>query len=86
MSTRAKNGNHKLIGIPVPLPGMEHVEEERAAARAEELQAQLTAELLKPKGNIEALAGTVETLSPLFRGSEASPQAEMFPHRYRTSE
>ena len=52
MSTRAKNGNHKLIGIPVPLPGMEHVEEERAATRAEELQAQLTAELLKPKGNI----------------------------------
>ena len=74
-----RNGNHKLIGIPVLLPGMEHVEEERAAARAEELQAQLTAELLKPKGNIGALAGTVETLSPLFRGSEASPQVEMFP-------
>ncbi len=75
-----RNGNNKLIGIPVLLPGMEHVEEERVAARAEELQAQLTAELLKPKGNIEALAGEVESLSPLFRGSEASLQAEMFPY------
>jgi hypothetical protein len=73
-----RNGNNKLIGVPAPLPGMERVEEERAAARAEELQAQLTAELLRPKGSIEALAGTVETLSPLFRGSEASPQSEMF--------
>ncbi len=79
MSTRAKRPANQLIGIPVPLPGMEHVEQERATARAQELQAELTAELLAPKGSIEAVAGTVESLSPLFRGSEASPQAEMFP-------
>ncbi len=59
MSTRAKRPANQLIGIPVPLPGMEHVEQERATARAQELQAELTAELLAPKGSIEAVAGTV---------------------------
>jgi len=37
----------------------------------------LTAEANKPK-DISAAAGRMETLSPLFRGTEASPQREIF--------
>lgn len=68
----------KLIGTPVPLPGMEHVAGERAAVMAEEQGAELTSELLKPKASIDASAGKMERLSPLFRGTDASDQSELF--------
>lgn len=61
------------------LPGMENHEAERAEVNALDLAADLTAELLKPKGDIEARAGALEMFAPLFRGTDASPQTEMFP-------
>jgi hypothetical protein len=60
----------------IPLPGFERVEGERAAVMATEQGEQLSAELLKPKASIEAKAGAIETLSPLFRGH--GPQGELF--------
>ena len=50
-------------------------EQERSAAelRAEELTRQANS-----PASIEQAAGAMETLSPLFRGTEASPQKELF--------
>jgi hypothetical protein len=39
----------------------------------------MTAELLRPKGNLQARTGELEMFAPLFRGTDASPQNEMFP-------
>jgi len=59
------------------LPGMgEHVraqEEGAGRVRGE----QMTQELGRPLGNIEAAAGEMERKSPLFRGTVASPQGEL---------
>lgn len=59
------------------LPGFENAvaEQERSAAkvRAEELTRQINT-----PANIKQAAGAIETLSPLFRGTEASPQKELF--------
>jgi hypothetical protein len=68
------------FGIPVSgdpaLPGFENSDAERAEVMASEQGEQLSAELLKPKASIEAKAGAIETLSPLFRGH--GPQGELF--------
>jgi len=58
------------------LPGFEHCDAERAEVKAEEHGKELTAELCSPKASIERAAGTMETMSPLFRGS--GPQGELF--------
>ncbi len=67
----------KLQGTPIALPGMERHEAERAEVAGVELAADLTAKLLQPT-NIEARAGALEMNSPLFRGTDASPQTELF--------
>ncbi|HEV2386774.1 MAG TPA: hypothetical protein VGS20_05905 [Candidatus Acidoferrales bacterium] len=60
------------------LPGMESaLEQERQAAAARQGQ-QLTEQLNLPAENVEAAAGQMERLSPLFRGTAASPQREIF--------
>ena len=59
-------------------PGFEDaiVEQAEAAARA---QAEaLAKELASPKGSIDRRAGEMEINSPLFAGTEASPQTTMF--------
>lgn len=61
------------------LPGFEHTTEERAEANAEHQGAQLSAKLIEQPKSISAKTGDLERLSPLFRGTEASGQDEMFP-------
>lgn len=63
------------------LPGMEGAVEEQKKAAAEEQGRRLTEEFNRPPESIESRAGAIETLSPLFRGTEASPQSEMFSPR-----
>jgi hypothetical protein len=59
------------------LPGMEqHVAEQNAGA-ARVAGEGLTSEANRPK-DISQAAGRMETMSPLFRGTEASPQREIF--------
>jgi hypothetical protein len=60
----------------IPLPGFEDCDRERAEVIAAETGEALTAELASPKADIEAKAGEMETLSPLFRGN--GPQGELF--------
>jgi hypothetical protein len=54
-------------------------EQERAAGIAQ--AERLAGEISRPPESIEGAAGTMERESPLFRGTEASPQKEMFPPR-----
>lgn len=54
-------------------------EQQRAAGIAQ--AERLTREMGRPAESIEGAAGTMERESPLFRGTEASPQNEMFPPR-----
>jgi protein-L-isoaspartate O-methyltransferase len=59
------------------LPGMaEHVEKQAQGA-AVVAGEELTAQANQPK-DITAAAGRMETFAPLFRGTEASPQHELF--------
>lgn len=60
------------------LPGMENVPEERQQAAAETEGETLTGELAQPKGDVSRAAGEMERTSPLFRGTGASGQEEMF--------
>lgn len=60
----------------IPLPGFENADAERAEVFATEQGAELSAEILKPKANIDAKAGAIEQNSPLFRGH--GPQGELF--------
>ena len=63
------------------LPGLEQaVSDERTAAGREQAR-KLIDEINRPPESIEAAAGEMERGSPLFRGTEASPQNEMFPPR-----
>lgn len=59
-----------------PLPGFEHVEAERAEVLGLELAEELSETLASPKANVEAKAGEIELLAPLFRGH--GPQGELF--------
>jgi hypothetical protein len=57
---------------------MEHVPAERAEASAEQQGKDLTERLNEPPTSIEGKAGEIEQKSPLFRGTEANPQRDMF--------
>lgn len=59
------------------LPGFEEAVTKEAESAAVVKAENLTREANTPK-NIDAAAGVMETLSPLFRGTDASPQAELF--------
>lgn len=63
------------------LPGLESAVREQREAAAAEQGRKLTEEANQPPKSIESAAGTMERESPLFRGTEASPQNELFPPR-----
>lgn len=63
------------------LPGLESAVREQREAAATEQGRKLSEEANRPPESIEATAGTMERKSPLFRGTEASPQNELFPPR-----
>jgi GGDEF domain-containing protein/uncharacterized protein (UPF0147 family) len=60
------------------LPGMERAVSEQREAAGREQGRKLTEEVRRPPESIEAKAGTMERESPLFRGTPASPQREIF--------
>lgn len=62
----------------LPLPTLEHVAGERAEAAAVQLGADLTLALLTPKPAITSKTRAIETFSPLFRGSAANLQPNLF--------
>lgn len=74
--TLAEKLAEQRAGVEIALPGFENVEGERAEVMAVEQGEALSAELLKPKANIDAKAGALECNSPLFRGH--GPQGELF--------
>ncbi|HWG45158.1 MAG TPA: hypothetical protein VN688_20480 [Gemmataceae bacterium] len=53
--------------------GMENADTDRAQAAAEQLGAELTEELRRPKADISASAGQIERDAPLFFGSGTNP-------------
>lgn len=60
------------------LPGLEKAVAENKKSAAVELGRKLTDKINEPAKSIESAAGEMETKSPLFRGTSASPQNEMF--------
>lgn len=62
----------------LPLPTLEHVAGERADAAAVQLGADLTQALLAPQASITSKTRAIETFSPLFRGSAANLQPNLF--------
>lgn len=60
------------------LPGMETAVREQREAAGREQGNKLTEEFNRPPESIEATAGRMERESPLFRGTAASPQTEIF--------
>ncbi len=60
------------------LPGLEDTVAEQQSAASRYQAEQLTEQLNRPAESIEPAAGEMERKSPLFRGTEASPQREMF--------
>lgn len=60
------------------LPGMEQAVAEQREAAPRAVAAELSARASEPLGSVEQAAGEMERTSPLFRGTEASPQKEMF--------
>lgn len=75
-SAKPDQGPGRKVGEGI-LPGMaEHVEQQRAgAAKVQGLR--MGEELQRPLGSIDQAAGEMERSSPLFRGTEASPQKEL---------
>ncbi|MGC1107098.1 MAG: hypothetical protein WA876_11215 [Candidatus Acidiferrales bacterium] len=63
---------------PATLPGMETAVREQHASAEQRAGEELTQEFARPLSSIESQAGEMETKSPLFRGTEASPQREIF--------
>lgn len=59
------------------LPGFESAIQEQEQSAAEVRAEELTRQANTPT-SIEQAAGAMETLSPLFRGTEGSPQKELF--------
>ena len=55
------------------LPGMENADTEREAAKKLATAAELSAELLRPLGNINKKSGKMERESPLFYGLGGNP-------------
>jgi hypothetical protein len=62
-------------------PGFESAVAEQRRGAAERQGEKLTEQINRPPESIEAAAGEMETKSPLFRGTEASPQRELLPPR-----
>ena len=60
------------------LPGFETAVAEQSEAAAAHRSEELAGEIAAPKGDISRATGEMESKSPLFRGTEASPQNEMF--------
>lgn len=81
MESNAWDAGHQDANTPTGpgvLPGMgEAVKEQAAAAETEKTKRAIEERQAEPK-NIDAAAGELETKSPLFRDTEASPQNEMF--------
>ncbi len=63
---------------PGVLPGLQQAVEEQRAAAGREQANRLTEQINEPPESIEFAAGEMERTSPLFRGTEASPQREIF--------
>jgi hypothetical protein len=63
------------------LPGMAGAVEEQRQAAGREQGRRLTEQVNRPPESIEETAGRMERESPLFRGTEASPQREIFGNR-----
>lgn len=61
-----------------PLPGFEHTFEERKEARAEYEGEQLSKAILEKKGDISKKSGDIERHSPLFAGTDANPERNVF--------
>lgn len=59
------------------LPGLESAVEEQKAGAERVRGEKLSEEVKRPLGNIDQAAGEMERKSPLFRGTEASPQREL---------
>ena len=70
---------------PGVLPGMEQAAREHRTAIEQRRGEELGREFAQPLSSIERNAGEMETKSPLFRGSEASPQKEIFGRAEPTS-
>jgi hypothetical protein len=68
------------------LPGMGTAVREQREAAGREQGRQLTEQANRPPESIEARAGTMEREAPLFRGTEASPQKELFSPGEKTGE
>jgi len=68
------------------LPGMETAVREQREAASEEQGRQLTERVNRPPESVEQSAGRMERESPLFRGTPASPQSEMFAPRNEPSQ
>lgn len=66
---------HQLVPA---LPGFAGAVAEQAEAAAVQHGADLTADLLQPLADITRTTGKLESLSPLFRGSDADSQLSLF--------
>jgi hypothetical protein len=66
-------------------PGLESAVAEQRRGAAQRQGEKLTEQINRPPESIEAAAGEMETKSPLFRGTEASPQSELFGKASRQS-
>jgi hypothetical protein len=60
------------------LPGFEQAVTEQKRAAGQRQAEDLTEQINRPPESIESAAGEMERSSPLFRGTEASPQSELF--------
>lgn len=69
-------GNQQAIELGI-LPGMQRAVAENRASAAVELGRRLSDKINEPR-SVESAAGEMEQKSPLFRGTAASPQNEMF--------
>jgi hypothetical protein len=61
-----------------PLPGMETVSADRAAASNEAVAVDISIQLHTPLPSISRVTGEIEKHSPLFRESDANPQPKLF--------
>jgi hypothetical protein len=66
------------LGPQSTLPGLEGAVAENKKMATVELGKKLTEKINEPAKSIESAAGEMESKSPLFRGTGASPQNEMF--------
>jgi hypothetical protein len=75
---RQENLQAAELGAQKTLPGLESAVQENKQSAAVELGRKLTEQTNRPAESFNAAAGEMESKSPLFRGSAASPQNEMF--------